>query len=198
MTTKTSKSHPHKAGRSAGTDRFNYEILEDLVGFMIRLVQLRYFRIYYQKFEDVGLNPAVFSILLVIRNHPGVRQGVVANAMMIKRSNMTKVIQALERKGLVVRKSTPDHKRGVALHVTPKGKRLVDAQWRRIVDQDIEATASAFSRHERRIFLGLLSKLNDSLLEKMPNGVFDNGLGDNDGLIAAGDDGTEDNLRKGR
>jgi DNA-binding MarR family transcriptional regulator len=138
------------------------EVLGATMGFMVRVVQVQIFQAYYERFGKTGLTTGEFSALAAIRENPGVRQGALASAMMIKRSNMTKLVQSLEREGLILRRAAEDDARSVNLELTVKGRRALDK-----VLPDIEAfnrdVTQALSAPERQVLLGLLGKLSENL-----------------------------------
>ena len=99
--------------------------LGETVGFLLRLAQLRAFEAFRERFGEAGLNPGAFSVLLLIARNPGVRQGVVAERLMIKRAHMTKLVRGLEEAGLILR-LIPDHdRRSVELTLTDVGQDYV-------------------------------------------------------------------------
>ncbi len=73
------------------------------VGPMLRIVQVRTFQNYYV--SDIGTSPGVLSALTLIRDNPGVRHGVLADAMVVRRPNMTKLVGYLARTGLILRRA---------------------------------------------------------------------------------------------
>src|SRR5271155_774126 len=77
--------------------------LGDLTGFFVRMIQLRMFQMFHTRFEGTGISPGVLCALVAIGANPGVRAGVLGDALLIRRSNMTKLVDALERRGLVRR-----------------------------------------------------------------------------------------------
>ena len=100
--------------------------LGDTVGFLLRLAQLRAFEAFRGRFAEVGLHPGSFSVLVLIARNPGVRQGVVAERLMIKRAHMTKLVRAMEEAGLILR-LVPDHdRRAVELRLTEAGAAYLD------------------------------------------------------------------------
>ncbi len=137
-------------------------VLDDLAGYFVRMVQLRMFQLFHARFGQSGLSPGLYCVLAVIGANPGVRAGALGDTLLIKRSNMTKLVDALERRGLVRR--TPSHldRRSVELSLTPAGQRLVDAIRPQVLAHE-DFALSALSVHERRVFLGLLGKLNDGI-----------------------------------
>jgi DNA-binding MarR family transcriptional regulator len=103
-------------------DDIRFGPLSESLGFLLRLLQLVSFHEFYASFADSDIRPGEISVLILIDENPGIRQGVLARRLLIKRAHMTKMVQAFEAAGLV-RKSVPeDDKRGIELHLTAKGQ----------------------------------------------------------------------------
>lgn len=149
----------------AESDPLRMDVLGATMGFMVRVVQVQIFQAYYQRFGKDGMTTGEFSALAAIRENPGVRQGTLAKAMMVKRSNMTKLVQKLEREGLILRRAAQDDARSVRLELTVKGHRAIEAALPDIEGFNREIT-QALSAPERQVLLGLLGKLNESLRTK--------------------------------
>jgi DNA-binding MarR family transcriptional regulator len=129
------------------------------IGFMVRLVQLQSFQLFYRKFEQHGLSLGALTTLGAINANPGIRHGVLADALMIKRPNFTKVINKLEEEGLIARQA-PDHdKRTTALHVTKKGLRMIEESFETITRYHREMVTT-LSPEEQQTLLALLRKLS--------------------------------------
>jgi DNA-binding MarR family transcriptional regulator len=75
------------------------------------MAQLRSFDFFFEDLGKLGLRPGEFSVLWVIHVNPGVRQGVLAQTLRIKRAHMTKMIRSFEERGLVAR-TIPEDDRG--------------------------------------------------------------------------------------
>jgi len=137
-------------------------VLDDLAGYFVRMVQLRMFQLFHARFGKSGLSPGLYCVLAVIGANPGVRASALGDTLLIKRSNMTKLVDALERRGLVQR--TPSHvdRRSVELSLTTAGYSLVDSLRPEILAHE-DFALSALSIHERRVFVGLLGKLNEGI-----------------------------------
>ena len=57
---------------------------------------------------------------------PGIRHGVLADAMVVQRPNMTKLVGYLARNGLILRRASSEDGRSIALYITAKGLRLLE------------------------------------------------------------------------
>ncbi|WGW05694.1 MarR family winged helix-turn-helix transcriptional regulator [Tropicibacter oceani] len=101
--------------------------LSGSLGFLLRLSQLQSFADFFKGMEDQNIRPGEISVLMMIAQNPGVRQGVLASALMIKRAHMAKMIRAMEDAGIVTRTVPPDDRRAVELWLTDKGRARLDA-----------------------------------------------------------------------
>lgn len=101
--------------------------LSESLGLLLRIAQLQAFRDFYDGFEAFGLRPGEMTVLLLIAENPGIRQGLLARALMIKRAHMTKMVQSFEEARLV-RRTVPDSdRRSVELWLTDRGAERVRA-----------------------------------------------------------------------
>lgn len=144
--------------------------LAESVGFLIRIVQLQSFQLFYRRFEGSGLSTGALITLGAIHANPGIRHGVLADALMIKRPNFTKVINGLERDGLISREAPRGDKRTTALFATRKGVRKLKSLRDSILAMH-EETVAPLSAAERNMLLELLRRLSDhlkTLLERAP------------------------------
>jgi len=80
-----------------------------------------------------GLNGPRLSALSVIVFGGPLTLGRLAEAEQVKPPTMTRIVQALEKKGLVRKAANPEDRRTIHLAATMKGKRvMVEARARRI------------------------------------------------------------------
>jgi len=148
-------STPAPASHSEAVD---FGPMERQLGFLLRLAQIEDFKAFYRRFGPLQMRPGEYSTLIAIGINPGIRQGVLASALMIKRSNMAKMIGALARQGLVRRRVPADDKRAVELHPTPKSRALVRKIMPEIIEHDRNASAMLEGR-ERELLIALLRKM---------------------------------------
>jgi DNA-binding MarR family transcriptional regulator len=135
------------------------------VGPMLRIVQVRTFQNYY--ISDIGASPGVLSSLTLIRDNPGIRHGVLADAMVVQRPNMTKLVGYLARTGLILRRASSEDGRSVALFITAKGRRVLERTEAPNIAHEARITA-ALTSAERAELLRLLGKLASNLIDE-PN-----------------------------
>lgn len=99
-----------------------------------------------QELAQAGLPPlAWYDVLLVLSESPEhrLRMHELAEAMVLDRSNLTRLVDRLEAKGLVCRKSCPTDRRGAFAAITQEGLAMRLHMWP--VYQ--QAIAKYFARH---------------------------------------------------
>ena len=159
---KPTRPQPPASGRGE-TETLDLRGVTRWVGPMLRIVQVRTFQNYYV--SDIGTSPGVLSALTLIRDNPGVRHGVLADAMVVRRPNMTKLVGYLARTGLILRRESSDDGRSVALFITAKGRRLLERTDTPNAAHEAGITA-ALTSAERTELLRLLGKLASNLIDQ--------------------------------
>jgi DNA-binding MarR family transcriptional regulator len=124
-------------------------LLPDNIGFHIRMAQMRVFREFYRAFEGSGVTPGMHTVLAIIRDNPGVRQRTLAELLMVREPNMTRMIQGLEASGLIAREIDKTDRRAFHLALTVEGKSLMDGVQDRL-DSLEETLLSPLTAQERK------------------------------------------------
>lgn len=91
-----------------------------------------------------GLSWPRTSALALVVKHPGISMTDLAAAESVAMPTMTRMVDALEDQGLIVRKRGSEDRRSVLLAATAKGRELVE----RARGQRVEAMARAIARLE--------------------------------------------------
>lgn len=102
-----------------------YGPLAGALGFLLRLAQLRSFADFFRSFEGQDIRPGELTVLMVLHENPGIRQGMLARALSIKRAHMTKMVRQMEEDGLIHRRVPEDDKRAMELNLTEAGRARV-------------------------------------------------------------------------
>ena len=95
------------------------------LGFMLRLAQVKTFDQFYERLAQHGLKPGQFSVLWVVYENPGIRQGLVARTLRIKPAHMTTLVRRMEADRLIMRRIPDDDRRAVELTLTRAGRDFV-------------------------------------------------------------------------
>jgi DNA-binding MarR family transcriptional regulator len=133
-------------------------ILPQLLGYELRLAQ----RAVFADFADtVGpdISPGLFGVLVIVESNPGLKQTELSAAVGLDRSSMVPVIDKLEKRKLVVRRSSPTDKRSYGLFLTATGATLLKRLKKRVQQHETQV-ASKFTTGERATLLSLLERLN--------------------------------------
>lgn len=74
--------------------------------------------------RPLGATLQMWRVLAALRERDGRRMGDLSETTSIEVSTLTRLVDAMEKKGLVARRRDAGDARAVALHVTPAGRRL--------------------------------------------------------------------------
>jgi DNA-binding MarR family transcriptional regulator len=132
--------------------------LAGYVGFMLRRIQTTVFADFIASLGELDLRPAQYTLLEVIDANPGLRQSDAASALGIQKANFVALVSELERRALVQRRRSSADRRCYALHLQPRGRRLLEAARGRHDAQESRLGA-LLGVQERQRLLTLLNRL---------------------------------------
>lgn len=111
------------------------------------------------KHMGVPLTPEQFMLIDLLWNHGEMSQQQLADMMHKDKNSVTKLVDAIERKGFVVRRQNKNDRRSNTLVLTEKANQLKPGAKQKgisILDQMLEG----INENELRMFLETLRKLN--------------------------------------
>lgn len=117
---------------TAGLDRMNMGVLEELVGYHLRRASAVVSNDFSRAVAGTGMRQVLFGILSIIESNPGINQGNVGRALGIQRANMVSLVNELVDRGLVNRQTAADDRRAFALSLTTAGEVMMDTALERI------------------------------------------------------------------
>ncbi len=132
--------------------------LGEFIGYRLRRAQVWVFENFIRTLTPLDLRPAQFSTLLVIDGNPGRTQAEIAAAIGIQPPNFGALLDGLEKRGLARRSRSQSDRRSHALHLTPKGKALLDEAIKLVSAQD-EQIGARLGPGGRETLLQLLEKV---------------------------------------
>ena len=97
-------------------------LLENTLGFHLRLAQEASFAAFARRAGTEGLKPGHFATLVVIRENPGLSQTALGAAVGRDKSTLTPRLAELEARGLIRRDRAAADRRSYALSLTPAGE----------------------------------------------------------------------------
>lgn len=112
-------------GTSETSDKIcevNLGVLEDLIGYHLRMAQEAAFLAFAREAGLIDLKPGHFSILELIDKNPGITQTVLGKANGRNKSSLTPVLDELVRNGFVQRQRVEGNRRAYSLTLTQSGR----------------------------------------------------------------------------
>jgi DNA-binding MarR family transcriptional regulator len=102
-----------------------------------------------------------YEVLLFLADAPDgrMRMSDLAESVLLSRSGLTRLVDRLEREGLLKRERCESDARGLFAEITPEGRRIFDAARRTHLDGVRALFLDRFSRDELRMLGGLWQKL---------------------------------------
>jgi DNA-binding MarR family transcriptional regulator len=102
-----------------------------------------------------------YEVLLFLADAPEgrMRMSDLAESVLLSRSGLTRLVDRLEREGLLKRERCESDARGLFAEITPDGRELFDAARRTHLDGVRALFLDRFSRDELRTLGGLWRKL---------------------------------------
>ena len=94
-------------------------------GFLLRRAHQISAAVFEDECRELGLTPAQFGVLTIVREHPGLGQSSLARALGFDKVTVLRVLRGLQARGLVTRAPAPDNKRNVSVALTPEGQAML-------------------------------------------------------------------------
>jgi DNA-binding MarR family transcriptional regulator len=128
------------------------------VGFLIS--QLGFFssKGFMEALAPAGIDPREFLLLRFVAASEGRSQQALAERLGIPPSRMVALVDHLEEGGLLERRPDPEDRRVRGLHLTRKGRSVLDKAGKIAIDYETQLCAG-INREERELLIDLLQKL---------------------------------------
>jgi DNA-binding MarR family transcriptional regulator len=101
----------------------DYGPLNGLLGYALRRAQNALYLDFYRATAEWDVSPQRFAALVLISRNPGLRQGLLGQAMGLHRSGALRLTDWLTEQGWAERREAPGDARAWGLHLTRSGKR---------------------------------------------------------------------------
>ena len=129
-------------------------------GYLFRRMQQIAVAIFVEECRASDLTPVQYAALVAIRTHPGIDATRLSAVIAFDRSTLGNVIERLEAKQYIERKSGRDDKRVKLLHLTKKGAALL-RDIMPSVDRAQARMLQPLKPADRKTLLALLTQLVD-------------------------------------
>jgi MarR family transcriptional regulator, organic hydroperoxide resistance regulator len=117
----------------------------DNLGFLLAKASQRWNEILYERFVAAGfpeVRPAYGSLLIPLYGEDGLRQGELARRARLSKQTMTTMARALERDGLVERRTDPADARATRLFLTERAQQLRPVAEQVVAELDARVAAA--------------------------------------------------------
>ena len=134
---------------------------EALISVWITGIQLK--KAFRQVFRDRLPSEAQFNLLRILKYYPPpLTQQDIGNLMFVDRSNITGLVDALQKSGLVKRNAVEEDRRRYHITLTEKGRKLVD-EMDEVYLSKIGQLMSCLSSEETETLVTTMKKLRSCL-----------------------------------
>ncbi len=133
--------------------------LTDRTGFHLRVAQILLFKNFAAKLGELGVTPAIFSVLEVLKANPGITQIRLAKAIHLDHSSMVPLLDKLGQRGLLIRETSTSDRRKKLVVLTAAGEELHALAFAKVGEHE-EVIKSILTERERTELHRLLVKLS--------------------------------------
>lgn len=127
-------------------------------GHLIRRCQQMAVAVFAEETDGYDITPVQFAALFTVREHPGLDQAALARLIAFDRSTVGSVIDRLEEKKLVVRRTARHDRRANLLYATEAGETLLKGVMARVARAQARML-EPLSPRERKVFIKLMMRL---------------------------------------
>jgi DNA-binding MarR family transcriptional regulator len=113
------------------------------------------------KTDTVSL--AWYDVLVALANAPDrrLRLNDLADRVVLSRSGLSRLLDRIEKAGLIAREPTPEDRRGLYAILTPQGERAMRETWPAYADGISHHFATYLNDEEKRVLATALRKVRD-------------------------------------
>ena len=159
-----------QAPKTIDYQNIDFDIFGTLLSFYVRSVNILVSQDLDAQTTELGLSGGTGKIatILLVGSNPGIRPSVLAHFIRKDRSAMGKLLDTMERAGLIEQRVARVERRARELYLTEKGRALVQ-QTRDVVRRQDDEFFAALDAREREQLLGLLRKVYETFLDMVPH-----------------------------
>ena len=136
--------------------------IQETIGYQIAQVCHAHRNAAHAVLSDAGVHVGQEMLLMQLWEDEGLTQSELADQLCVEAPTITRMLQRMEKSGLIERQSDPDDARVSRVYVTEEGASLqpeVEAAWHTLEEQTLEN----FTTEERLLLRRLLLQIQDNL-----------------------------------
>lgn len=139
-------------------EKIDSTYLETLIGYNARRAALAIIEVFLERMSVYDLRIVDFSVLSLIAHNPGISSRQLCSSLNILPPNLVGMINALQKRELIVRRPHPVDGRVMGLHLTSTGVKLMRAAEQTAFELEKGATPR-LTPSERKTLMKLLQKI---------------------------------------
>ncbi len=133
-------------------------VIDESIGYLVKRVRSMLSMAVEREIAEHDVTYEQWGVLLMILTHRGDTAAVLARGLECDTGSMTRMLDRLEAKDLIVRTRSTDDRRRVQLELTASGKRLAERLVAAIV-KVLNKHLDGFSVDELELFKGFLRRM---------------------------------------
>jgi MarR family transcriptional regulator for hemolysin len=114
------------------------------------------------RLSGLGLGAPALGVLMVLGEDDGLTQAELSRRQRVEAPSMCRMVDRLERDGLVERRADPGDRRATRVHLSGDGREVAE-RGAAVVDGIERAIAEGLDARERRVLGALLTRVLDEL-----------------------------------
>jgi DNA-binding MarR family transcriptional regulator len=146
----------------------------DRPGYLVRRLHQIHVAMFLDKVADGSMTPIQYGLLSILATRPNIDQFTIGEELGLDRANVAGILKRLEARKLITRIVDEENRRRKLCVATSKGIALVKQHESAMKDCQIQLL-SPLSAEERKIFMGLLSRLVEENNESSRTSLRPNG-----------------------
>ena len=131
-------------------------------GFLLRRAHQISAAVFEDECRGLGLTPAQFGVLTVLKAHPGLGQSSLSRALGFDKVTVLRVLRGLEARGLVERGPAPDNRRNMCVNLTAEGRAVLQ-QAQRPAERAYKRLLAPLDKDQQDQLIHLLQLLTGEL-----------------------------------
>lgn len=131
-------------------------------GFLLRRAHQISAAVFEDECRNLGLTPAQFGVLSVLRANPGLDQSSLARALGFDKVTVLRVLRGLETRGLIERVPAPANRRNLSITLSAAGLELLK-QAQEPADRAYDRLMMPLNKAQRAQLVELLQVLTSGL-----------------------------------
>jgi len=101
-------------------------ILDESLGFRLGMTYRKASQILTQRFKPYDMTPEQYTLLVRLVEEDGINQKELAQRTARDQPTLTRILDVLERKGLVRKETDPSDRRAFLLYITDEGRKKAE------------------------------------------------------------------------